>query len=110
GPARRQGRAVKLRAEWFGGLVSLEKPRAVVSVNRGMMKLLGLAESPRWQGADPKRLSAPTEVHVVISKRCSAGCTSCYVDATPQGAAMSLEQAREALERLAAHGVFHVAL
>ena len=101
---------MKLRAEWFGGLVSLEKPRAVVSVNRTMMRLLGLPQSKHWQGADPKRLSAPTEVHLVISKRCSAGCTSCYVDATPQGPAMTLDQAREALDRLAAHGVFHVAL
>lgn len=101
---------MKLRAEWFGGIVSLEKPRALVSVNRSFMKLLGLGDSPRWQGADPQHLSAPTEVHVVISKKCSAGCKSCYVDATPQGAAMSLEQAKSALDRLAAHGIFHVAL
>jgi radical SAM protein with 4Fe4S-binding SPASM domain len=101
---------VKLRAEWFGGLVSMERPRAVVSVNRAMMKLLGVPHSKRWEGKDPARLSAPTEVHLVISKRCSAGCKSCYVDATPQGAALSVEQGKEALTRLAAHGVFHVAL
>jgi len=101
---------MKLRAEWFGGLVSLERPRAVVSVNRAMMRLLGLADSARWRGPDPGSLSAPTEVHVVLSKRCSAGCKSCYVDATPKGAALSLEHAKAALDRLAAHGVFHVAL
>jgi len=101
---------LKIRAEWFGGIVSLERPRALVSVNRAMMRLLGLADSPRWKGADPERLTAPTEVHVVVSKRCSAGCKSCYVDATPQGNALSLEQAKAALDRLAAHGVFHVAL
>lgn len=101
---------MKARAEWFGGIVSLERPRALVSVNRAMMRLLGIEKSPRWSKEDPGHLSAPTEVHLVISRRCSAGCTSCYVDATPQGAALSLEEARLALDRLAAHGVFHVAL
>lgn len=101
---------MKARAEWFGGIVSLERPRALVSVNRAMMRLLGIERSERWQGEDPRHLSAPTEVHLVISRRCSAGCSSCYVDATPDGAALSLQQARAALDRLAAHGVFHVAL
>ena len=101
---------MKARSEWFGGILSLERPRALVSVNRAMMRLLGFSGSPRWEGRDPGHLSAPTEVHVVLSRRCSAGCTSCYVDATPQGDALSLAQARGALDRLAAHGVFHVAL
>lgn len=101
---------MKARAEWFGGILSLERPRALVSVNRAMMRLLGVGDSPRWRGGDPGHLSAPTEVHLVISRRCSAGCKSCYVDATPQGPALSVQQAKAALERLAAHGVFHVAL
>jgi radical SAM protein with 4Fe4S-binding SPASM domain len=101
---------VKLRQEWFGGIVALEWPRALVSVNRAMMKRLGVADSPRWRGEDPAHLSAPTEVHLVISRRCSAGCKSCYVDATPRGPALSVDQAKEALRRLAEHGVFHVAL
>jgi radical SAM protein with 4Fe4S-binding SPASM domain len=101
---------VKVRAEWFGGIVSLERPRALVSVNRAMMRVLGISDSSRWRGRPRTELSAPTEVHLVISKRCGAGCKSCYVDATPEGPALSLEQARTALDRLAAHGVFHVAL
>jgi radical SAM protein with 4Fe4S-binding SPASM domain len=101
---------MKLRAEWFGAIVSSEKPRALISVNRAMARLLGLAHSSRWAGADPGTLSAPTEVHLVISRRCSAGCKSCYVDATPRGPALSVDQAKAALDRLAAHGVFHVAL
>ncbi|MBK7865392.1 MAG: radical SAM protein [Archangiaceae bacterium] len=101
---------MKVRAEWFGGIVSLERPRALVSVNRAMMRLLGIAASSRWSGPSRDALSAPTEVHLVISRQCSAGCKSCYVDATPNGPAMSLEQAKAALDRLAAHGVFHVAL
>ncbi len=101
---------MKVRAEWFGGIVSLTRPRALVSINRSMMRLLGISDSPRWRGPARAALSAPTEVHLVVSKRCGAGCKSCYVDATPDGPALSVEQAKRALERLAEHGVFHVAL
>ncbi len=100
---------MRIRPEAFGAIVELETPRALVSVNRPMATLLGMRESPLWQTAR-EHLSAPTEVHLVVSKRCSAGCKSCYVDATPKGAALSFAQARQALDRLAAHGVFHVAL
>ncbi len=101
---------MKVRPEWFGGLVELERPRALVSVNRALMRTLGVASSARWRGEDPGHLSAPTEVHLVISRRCNAGCRSCYVGATPRGPAMTLDQAKVALDRLAALGVFHVAL
>jgi radical SAM protein with 4Fe4S-binding SPASM domain len=101
---------VKLRAEWFGASVALERPRAVLQVNRAMARLLGLADHPRWTGADPGRLCAPTEVHLVVSRSCDAGCRSCYVDARPDGPALSFEQARTVLDGLAAQGVFHVAL
>jgi radical SAM protein with 4Fe4S-binding SPASM domain len=101
---------LRIRAEWFGGIVALERPRALVSVNRAMARAVGLASSPRWKGADPGHLRAPTEVHLVTSRRCEAGCRSCYVSATPRGEQMSLPQASAALEHLAAQGVFHVAL
>lgn len=100
---------MKVRPEPFGAIVSLETPRALVSVNRAMARLLGVEDSPQWR-APRETLSAPTEVHLVVSRRCSAGCKSCYVDATPQGPALSLEQGKQALDRLAALGVFHVAL
>jgi radical SAM protein with 4Fe4S-binding SPASM domain len=102
--------AVRLRAEWFGAIVELKWPRVLVQVNRAFARRLGLVSSERWSPTDPGHLSAPTEVHVVLSKRCSVGCTGCYVDATPAGAVMSLERARAALKTLANHGVFHVAL
>jgi len=101
---------MKVRAEWFGGIASLEFPRALVSINRAMMRRLGVAQSERWTGEDPGHLSAPTEVHLVVSRRCGAGCKSCYVDATAQGPALSESQAKRALDALADHGVFHVAL
>ncbi|MGC4122408.1 MAG: radical SAM protein [Myxococcales bacterium] len=101
---------MKVRPEWFGATVSLERPRALVQVNRSMARLLGVAASPLWRGPDPGQLCAPTEVHVVVSKRCSAGCRSCYVDARPDGPALSLEQGKAVLSNLADLGVFHVAL
>jgi radical SAM protein with 4Fe4S-binding SPASM domain len=101
---------LKIRAEHFGATVALARPRAVVQVNRPMARALGLADSPRWREADPGRLCAPTEVHVVLSRRCGANCCHCYVDARPDGAALSLEDARRVLDALADWGVFHVAL
>jgi radical SAM protein with 4Fe4S-binding SPASM domain len=101
---------VKIRAEWSGATVALERPRAVLQVNRSMARLLGIVDSPRWRGTDPGRPCAPTEVHLVISHRCRAGCRSCYVDARPDGPALSFDQARVLLDRLAALGVFHLAL
>ena len=109
---------LRARAEHFGGIVELARPRALLHVDRAMMRNLGEPESALWEGPDDgpdaqvsaKPLRAPTEVHVVLSRRCAAGCKGCYVDATPQGAALSLDEARSILDDLAAMGVFHVAL
>src|SRR5438105_9828328 len=103
---------VRSRAERFGGIVEVTRPRALLHVDREMMRELGEAESPLWDSpaASDAPLVAPTEVHVVLSRRCAAGCTGCYVDATPRGAALSFEEACRILDELAAMGVFHVAL
>src|SRR5438552_9782577 len=100
---------VRARAERFGGIVELSSPRALLHVDKEMMRELGYPESQLWdlpEGA----LSAPREVHVVLSRKCAAGCKGCYVDATPQGAALSYQEACGILDELAAMGVFHVAL
>src|SRR4051812_2504729 len=102
-------KVARARMEQFGGIVELERPRALLHVDREMMRELGYADSPLWdEPAGP--LSAPTEVHVVLSRRCAAGCKGCYVDATPQGTALSYEEACKILDELAAMGVFHIAL
>lgn len=108
----------RLRAEHFGGIVEIAKPRALLHLDRARMRGLGHPESPRWIGPDDgpaahpdaRPLSAPTEVHVVLSRRCAAGCKGCYVDATPQGAALSYPEACAIIDELAAMGVFHIAL
>ncbi|TMA25436.1 MAG: radical SAM protein [Deltaproteobacteria bacterium] len=102
-------KVARARAEQFGGIVELSRPRALLHVDRQMMRELGYPESPLWQQPEGP-LSAPTEVHLVLSRRCAAGCRGCYVDATPQGAALSREEACRILDELAAMGVFHVAL
>ena len=105
-------RVVRARAERFGGIVEVERPRALLHVDRAMMRELGHPESRLWRedaGTDAP-LSAPTEVHIVLSRRCAAGCSGCYVDATPHGTALSLDEACRILDELAAMGVFHVAL
>ena len=108
----------RLRAEHFGGVVQLRRPNGLLHVDRALLRELGVAASPLWEGPDDgpgaaldaRPLSAPTEVHVVLSRQCAAGCTGCYVDATPQGAALPFADACRILDDLAAMGVFHVAL
>ena len=99
----------RARAEQFGGIVELEGPRALLHVDREMMRELGYGESLLWELPEGP-LSAPREVHVVLSRKCAAGCKGCYVDATPQGAALEFADACRILDELAAMGVFHVAL
>jgi len=103
-------KVARARAERFGGIVELESPRALLHVDRVLMEELGYARSPLWDLPAEGPLSAPTEVHVVLSRRCAAGCRGCYVDATPQGAALSYQEACRVLDELSAMGVFHVAL
>ena len=106
----------RFRAEGFGGIVQLERPRALVFVDREYARSLGHEGGPRWRGAEPglgeRPLAAPLEAHLQITNRCSAGCQGCYTGATPQGAAgeWGLEEWKRAVDALADAGVFHLAL
>lgn len=101
---------MKIRAEHFGAIIALDDPPALVHVDRDFVRSLGQPSSPRWEGPDPGHLSAPTEVHLMTTNRCPAGCPGCYTAATPEGAEESTEAVKAALDRLADMGVFHVAL
>ena len=103
-------KVARARAERFGGIVELSRPRALLHVDKELMRELGEPESALWELPAEGPLSAPTEVHVVLSRRCAAGCKGCYVDATPQGAALPFDEACRILDELAEMGVFHVAL
>jgi len=108
----------RLRAEPFGGIAQLVRPRALVFVDRTYMRELGHHESDRWAdpdsdghvGRDP--LSAPLEAHLQLTNRCDAGCRGCYTGATPTGAAgeWGLDEWKRAVDTLARMGVFHLAL
>ncbi|MGZ6144093.1 MAG: radical SAM protein, partial [Myxococcales bacterium] len=103
-------KVARVRAERFGGIVELSRPRALLHVDKELMRELGEPDSPLWDLPAEGPLSAPTEVHVVLSRRCAAGCTRCYVHATPQGAPLPFDEACRILHELAGMGVFHVAL
>jgi radical SAM protein with 4Fe4S-binding SPASM domain len=125
GPAARGGAAAggpharAFRPEAFGGIVHLARPRGLAFIDRAAARRLGHDGGGRWEAPAPAGapledgpLSAPLEAHLVLTRRCPAGCAGCYVDAGPAPAAGELGAAgwRAALDALAAMGVFHVAL
>jgi radical SAM protein with 4Fe4S-binding SPASM domain len=102
---------LKSRIEHFGAIVELPSPlRGLAWVDRERARALGLDGEGAWEGETPDHLSGPTEVHLVLSRRCDVGCRGCYVDATPRGDQMSVDQARRAIDALARQGVFHIAM
>lgn len=108
---------MRARPEAFGAIVALDAPPALVWVDRAMARALGVEESPRWDGPEPDtrtlegaRLSAPTEVHLMTTNRCPAGCPGCYTSAVPESDDATTEAMRAALRAIAERGVFHVAL
>jgi len=99
----------RIRYEDFGAIIALESPPALVHVDHDLVRELGYPDAERW--ASPKGwLSAPTEVHVLLTERCPAGCPDCYVDAVMEREDPPTDQWRHTFERLAAQGVFHLAL
>ena len=106
------------RAERFGAVAELERPRALVFVDRAFARRLGVT-SDAW-ASDPAGdaalgdapLSAPIEAHLQLTNRCDAGCQGCYTGATPHGAAGEWGAAewKRAIDALAAQRVFHLAL
>jgi radical SAM protein with 4Fe4S-binding SPASM domain len=106
------------RVERFGAIAQLERPRALVFVDRAFARDRGIDGGALW--AEPAAdgaigasvLSAPLEAHLQLTNRCSAGCKGCYTGATPGGAAgeWGAEAWKRAIDALADHGVFHLAL
>ena len=114
---RALGPPPRFRAEAFGGIVAVERPAALVYVDRARARALGHDGGARWAEPEPASLAgaalvAPVEVHMMLTSRCPVGCTGCYADSTPRGDGADLATAewKEILDELAAAGVFHVAL
>jgi len=101
---------MNVRYESFGGIIPLEKPPALVFVNKAYMKKLGYGGHPVWE-QKTSRLTAPTELHFSFTNRCSAGCEHCYTDSAPNSEnEFSLEDLKRHIDTLADFGIFHIAL
>src|SRR5690606_4355076 len=115
---RRRSEPRRIRAERFGAIAELDRPRALLFVDRAMARRLGV-DSPAWRG-DPAGdgdlggapLGAPIEAHLQLTNRCDAGCQGCYTGATPAGSPgeWGPEEWKRAIDHLAERGVFHLAL
>jgi radical SAM protein with 4Fe4S-binding SPASM domain len=105
----------RFRYERFGGIVHLERPRALVFVDRDRARHLGYRDEASWPALDESldaTLSAPLEAHLQLTNRCTAGCQGCYTGATPAGAHGEYDAAawKRAIDALAERGVFHLAM
>jgi len=100
---------VKLRYEDFGAIASIDDPPALLWIDEQMVRELGHPESPLWR-RPLGHLSAPTEVHLMTTNRCPAGCPGCYPASTPEADDAPTAELKTALDRLAEMGVFHVAM
>lgn len=103
-------RVTRWRPEPFGGILQTEDPPALVYVDREFFTSLGLQGGRAWQAEDPGFLSAPTEVHLTLTRRCNAACTGCYTNSTAKGTDLPTEFWRSVIDRLADAGVFHLAM
>lgn len=100
---------MKWRFEEFGAIIATDEPPALVWIDQDMARGLGFGDSPLWN-RQRGELSAPTEVHVMTTERCPAGCPSCYVGSTMQSPEPTEAELRHTFQKLADAGVFHVAL
>jgi MoaA/NifB/PqqE/SkfB family radical SAM enzyme len=94
--------------------IALDEPPTLVWTDRAMARELGVEGGALWAGDDDADLTAtlvaPTEVHVMTTNRCPAGCPGCYTSAVPESDDLVTSSWTRALDRLAEMGVFHVAL
>ncbi len=104
------GLGVRIRFESFGGIVALERPPLLAFVDHAFLRRLGFRDHPRW-ASSRKTLSAPTEVHLTLTRACPIGCRGCYVDAAePSPGELSTAAVCAMLDDLAAAGVLHIAM
>lgn len=100
---------MKVRYESFGGILGLTDPPALVFVDQQYMRELGHDDSPLWLRPSD-HLTAPTEVHFNLTRRCPLSCRHCTAHASPNAVdELSTESATRSLRTLADMGVFHVA-
>lgn len=101
---------LRVRYEDFGAIVAMEDPPALAWVGPDFVtETLGLPAHSRWE--EPAgHLSAPTEVHLMTTNRCPAGCPGCYTSATPESDELSTNELKSLLDGFADAGIFHIAM
>lgn len=97
-----------VRYEPWGAWVKLERQAALVALDVGGARALGLDGGALWADPSPPA-SPPIEVHLAVTSRCAAGCEGCYLDARPDGVEPPREVIVRAFDALASAGVFTVA-
>lgn len=102
----------KIRPETFGAFLMLPGSAALLLVDPNAAAAAeGLGAERIGVDVHPVgALSAPIEAHVAVTGRCPVKCTTCYLDAGPDGPPTEPEALDADLQRLAALGVFEIAL
>ncbi|MCB9682964.1 MAG: radical SAM protein [Alphaproteobacteria bacterium] len=102
---------VRVRHEAFGGIVAWPSPAALLYVDAVTAQAAVDAGARVVGPAVAQGPTAPTEVHVAVTARCPVRCDACYLDAGPDAPdTLDLPALDDDLRRLAAMGVFEVAL
>ena len=97
---------VKMRREYFGGVIFRERPAFVAQVNKEYADAYNI---PETEGAilQDGVFSAPLDAHIAITTRCNMFCKGCYN--TREGDEpedISLNRAKTVIDKLAELGVF----
>jgi len=109
-PQPRRGDMFVARYESFGGIIGLEKPAALVFVDKDYMRNLGYKDAPIWESKD-EHLSAPIEVHLNPTNQCALHCKHCYTDSGSKlENELSLNELKRVVDILSEMSVFHLAL
>ena len=95
----------RFRKEKFGWIGSLSEPPLLVYLDRPFHNRDRVGK-PRH-----RELSAPVEVHLALTRRCSMGCDHCYMSSSPlPSRELDTVQMKEVIRTLGSMGVFHLAL
>jgi radical SAM protein with 4Fe4S-binding SPASM domain len=99
---------MKVRWEYFGGIVCTEKPDLIVFVDKDYMKELGYEQSSLRNDTD--YLTAPLNVHFNLTNRCTKQCDYCYSESIKeQDEEISTSEVKEIIDILSEMNVFSVA-
>jgi radical SAM protein with 4Fe4S-binding SPASM domain len=102
----------RVRLEADHALLAWPEPAAILTAPRevGLAAIGRGARAVGGHSAPAHAPSAPVEAHISLGDRCPARCPGCYVSAGPQGGHAPADALRDAIDGLAALGVFELAL